>query len=224
VAGVGVAVMLVAGVSYNYFGKVTKHKYIPIAVVHTMVFVYPYITYTTEYNVVVVLGAAAFFIHHVYQIAISGDIKDIEQDESSLIRSWGASVDTLSNNAKVMNLGMKVKYISVILVFAEIALASAIYVIEVLRYEFRTVYVLPLGLTAIWMLREHVKLTANQPYRRNKSISTMSRKELAGFWMLTAAFIPLIGVLGFLAVIAASLAYFLPISKFMWGNWLRPDV
>lgn len=224
VAGVGVAFMLAAGVSYNYFGKITKHKYILIAVVHTMVFVYPYITYTTQYNIVVVLGAAAFFIHHVYQIAISGDIKDIEQDESSLIRSWGADVVTLANNARVMKLGLKVKYVSVVLVFLEIGLAAAIYAITISRYPYRTLFILPIGLTAIWMLREHVKLTADQPYRRNESISIMSRKELAGFSMMAAAFIPLIGVLGFLAIIAASLAYFLPISKFMWGNWLRPDV
>lgn len=224
VAVVGVAVMFISGLSYNYFGKVTKHKYIPISIVHTMVFVYPYITYTTEFNILLVLGAAAFFIHHVYQIAISGDIKDIKQDESSLIRSWGADVVTLKNGAEVMRLGSKVKQISIALVFLEVMLAAAIYTIAVIRHEYRLLYILPIGMTSLWMVIEHAKLTTSQPYRREESISRMSRKELAGFWMMTAAFIPHIGLLGFIAVIIASLAYFLPISKFMWGNWVRPDV
>lgn len=224
VAVVGVAVMLVAGVSYNYFGKVTEHKYIPIAVVHTMVFVYPYITYTTQVIPSIVLGAVAFFVHNVYQIALSGDIKDMEQDESSLIRSWGARVYEEVNGAKVIDLGQKARSVGLMLVLIEAILALSIYVVEVETDVFNNIFILPLVLMTIWTLREHFTLTENQPFNRDKLVSTMSRKELSGIWMIVAAFSPHIGATGFAAVVVCSIAYLVPMSRFMWGTWIRPDV
>jgi 4-hydroxybenzoate polyprenyltransferase len=224
VAVVGVALMLVAGVTYNYLGKVTEHKYVPIAIVHTMVFVYPYITYTTELIPSLLLGAAAFFIHNVYQIAISGDIKDIEQDESSIIRSMGARVYEEQNGARVIDIGSNVRSIALTLTIVESTLALSIYAIEIETVVFNNVFILPLVVMTIWLLREHFTLTQIQPYDRNTLLSAMARRELAGIWMIAAAFSPHIGAGGFAAIVAVSAVYLLATSRFMWGTWLRPDV
>jgi len=224
IAGVGVALMFVSGVTYNYLGKITDHKYIPISVVHTMVFVYPYLVLGGPINIVILLGIAAFFIHHVYQIAISGDIKDIAMDESSLIRKWGADITTMPNGAQVMRLGTKTQYIAGILVFGELGLGISIHLLSAEISSFDPAGTILLIILGLWLIREHVKLTTVQPYRRQVLVSTMSRKELAGFWFLSCSFIPLISIQGFIAIVVVSLAYFFPISKLMWGNWLRPDV
>lgn len=224
VAVVGVAIMLVSGITYNYLGKITEHKYIPIAIVHTMVFVYPYLTYTTELIPSLLIGAAAFFVHNVYQIAISGDIKDITQDESSIIRSMGARVYEEQNGARVIDLGSRVRSIALTLILVECVLALSVYAAEVGTDVFNNIFILPLVLMTIWLLREHFTLTQTQPYNRNVLLSAMARRELAGIWMITAAFSPQIGPDGFIAIVIVSAVYLLITSRFMWGTWLRPDV
>lgn len=220
VAHVSVVIMLVSGSAYNLFGKYTRLKFIPISIVHTMVFVFPYFVYADSPGVPAMLLIAGFFIHHIYQIMISGDVKDVRQDEASLLQELGTQVENVPMKGQMFNAGTTVQMIGYSLSVLQIAIATT----AVFLQDGLTFSITPVALTGAWMLYESDKVIGDGPYKREMRVRAMSRKELAGIWMLCAATIPAIGYIGWAFIIAVSLAYFFPTSKLLWGNWLKPEV
>lgn len=220
IAHVCVVVMLVSGSAYNFLGKYTRFKFIPISIVHTMVFVFPYLVYTQEIGNAGIILSAAFFIHHVFQIMISGDVKDITQDEASLLYDMGARVREVPLRGNVFEAGLTVQLIGYGLSIAQISAAVSLSVI-MSGFTYPVLAVIALG---SWMFWQTDKVIGDGIYDRGLRVEAMSKKELAGIWMLLASTISIITVNGFLAIVGVSLAYFFPMSKFLWGNWLKPEV
>lgn len=212
-------VMLASGIAYNYIGKSTKNKYILVAIVHTTVFVLPYVTYTKEYMNIVWVAAIAYFIHHCFQILISGDVKDIDRDESSLIQSVGMELEHVDDDVKVLNVSQKVVALSYIFTVLE-----CIVVISMLLFLEPPLFSLVItGMMMVWMLIEVDDIIGEGIYNREARVSAMSRKELAGLWMIFGAFSGQLGIDAWLVMVVLSMAYFIPISQMMWGS-MTPDV
>jgi 4-hydroxybenzoate polyprenyltransferase and related prenyltransferases len=212
--------MVISGVTYNYFGKRTQLKFLPIAVVHTMVFVFPYLSYSLEITPSFVLITVAYFIHHVFQIAISGDVKDIDQDEASLIQKMGASVghgvvydDRMEPGAYVLYLGFALTIIQIMLSQASGLLLGEFGMSEVL-----------IILLGAWTVYESDKVISNGPFNREKRVEHMSRREISGYLMIHSVFIPVIGIEGFGLVVLFMVFYLLIFSKYMWGTFITPRV
>lgn len=227
IAIASVAIMVVSGVSYNYFGKYTDLKFLPISIVHTMVFFYPYILYrgvsnfpSSNVDYLFIFMTAAYFIHHVFQIMISGDVKDIDQDEASLIQEMGARLNGGVIHEIAFIPGSKVLYTSYILVVAEIAMATtALFMVSDLSLTLGI-----LGLLGMWMAYEAHKVIESGPFNRESRVSHMSRKELAGYLTVHAAAIPVLGYEAFIVLVVFIFAYLFTTSKFMWGNLIKPEV
>jgi 4-hydroxybenzoate polyprenyltransferase len=215
-----IAVMLVSGSAYNMLGKVTRFKFIPIALVHTMVFVFPYAVYSDTIAVEAIIISVAFYVHHVYQIMISGDVKDIMQDEASLLKELGTRVKDVPIEGVMFDAGINVQLIAYTLSIIEIALATSANFIQ----QGLTLTLAPVVVVGAWMLYESDQVIKDGPYKRSERLQSMSRKELAGIWMICAAAMPTLSPLAWGTVIAGSLAYFFPMSKFLWGNWVKPEV
>lgn len=215
-----IAVMVVSGVSYNYFGKFLTLKFLPISIVHTMVFVFPYLVYSDEVSWAFGLAASAYFVHHAFQIIISGDIKDIDQDEASLIERLGANLGYGVIYEDEFDAGMKVMVLTFSLTIAEIILATS--AAFMLRSSIIT-YVI-IVILGFWMLYESDKIIATGPFNREQRLEHISRKEIAGYAMIHSAFIPVIGITGYFIIVGFMVGYLLPVSKYMWGNWVKPDV
>lgn len=215
-----VVVMLGLGSAYNVVGKYTQHKYLLAAGVHTMVFVFPYLTYTTEITMPFLIGISLFFVHHIFQIAVSGDVKDIRQDESSLLQEAGCEIEKTRLGDHRLKTSSNVYGVSMILVAVEVVLAiqNSIIVTMDIHSAFFT------SALALVMFTEAHHVVKLGIYDRDKRVSAMSKKELFGIWMICASYGYVIGVTGFLAIVGVSLLYFFPMSKFMWGNWLKPEV
>jgi len=219
---VGITVlMLVLGVTYNYAGKYTRFKVLPIAAVHTLVFIFPYVTYVDGIGLYGILIASAYFVHHVYQIAISGDIKDIDQDEASLLATLGAYVedhpisDTIvfMSSQKALLIGYLLTVIEILLAFGSIfSLQQSIYIISVA------------GVLGAVVMYDTDNMLQPGPFMRSKRLKYISRRELAGYSMIHSASISIIGFIGFGAMLASMLLYLGIVSKFIWGNWLVPEV
>jgi len=220
ITGLCVLIMLIAGTAYNVIGKYTEHKYIFASIVHTMVFVFPYLSYTTDITTSFILGAAMFFIHHVFQIAVSGDVKDIDQDESSLLKDSGCRLVTNGANIQKLIVPSHVYGISMSVVVGEFFLA--VYNATSIGIELSSLlFTLTLG---VWMIVEANDVIKLGLFDRDERISAMSRKELAGIWMICASFIPVITVYGFYLIVALSSIYLFIMSKFMWDSWIKPEV
>lgn len=215
-----ITIMLVSGITYNYYGKEMKHKYVPIAIVHTMVFVFPYLVYAENYTLVFGLATLAIFIHMIYQILISGDIKDLDQDESGILRNWGTKIKAGVNGEPIMLSPFKLSIASNLLVLSEILLSLLV----VYRLNFNYIFSSLTVAMAFWMAIEARTVIKGGYYDRDKRVSAMSRKELAGIWMILASFTPIIGVIGWIVIVVLSLMYLVALSRFMWGSNIRPKV
>lgn len=213
-------VMVGCGLLYNYFGKVTIFKSVPISIVHTMVFVFPYVTYTNEISPAFLLITGAYFIHHIFQIAISGDVKDIDQDEASLIQRLGANVGYGIVYDNKFEPGSTVLFLSYFLCVAEIGLATA-GSFFIGGFGVSEPIIILLG---IWTLYETDKVVQNGSLAREERVEHMSRRELAGYLLIHSTMIPVVGLAEYGVITALMFTYLLSTSKFMWGNWIKPDV
>jgi 4-hydroxybenzoate polyprenyltransferase len=215
-----ILLMLVSGVAYNYFGKLTSLKFIPIAIVHTMVFILPYQTYSSGFSILSLLVAGAIFTHQVFQIMISGDIKDITQDEASLLQDMGAQVMEISNGEKILTTGDGVQVAGYFLVILEISL-----IVSVLTLGSTTLtHIVITSAFSAAMLYYSDKVIQDGVYVRTRRIRSMSLKELSGVAMILTSITAVVGATPVFVVLGANLAYFLPVSKLLWGNWVRPEV
>jgi 4-hydroxybenzoate polyprenyltransferase len=213
------SIMVLTGVLYNYAGKLTEHKYFLVAVVHTTVFVLPYMAYSNMYSNIIWIAALAYFIHHVFQILISGDVKDVKRDESSLIQSMGMEVERTESGKEILNVSPRIIALSYIITIMEIVLVVAI----LLFLSPPTETIIITITMMVWMVVEIDTIVGEGEYNRDERIAAMSRKELAGLWMIFGAFTGEIGIDAWLGMIGISVLYFVPISKTMWGS-MTPDV
>lgn len=219
---IGLAILMVAsGISYNYFGKYTSLKAIPISISHTMVFFIPYYLYSDQIDVFAVLITGAYFIHHIYQISISGDIKDIDQDEASLIQKLGAElyekeypdIDYFSATESVIIL-------SYTLTVAQIAIVSgAVYYIGA-----SSAALVFISVTAGLLIYETDSMLTSGSFDRTQRLKHISRREFFGYSMIHAVSIIVISWSSFIIIITSMIVYLGLVSKFIWGNWLVPEV
>lgn len=211
-------IMVSSGVLYNYVGKEIQHKYILVSIVHTSVFVMPFMAYQSTMNIVW-FGALAYFVHHVFQILISGDVKDIKQDESGIIKDMGMRISETDEGEEILDTDPDVIAVSYIISFIEVIIVISI----LLFYESGPIVTTFALLMAGWMIIEIDEIIAEGLYNRKRRINAMSRKELAGLWMIFASFCTVIGIEAWLTMVVLSALYFVPVSNFMWGS-LTPDV
>lgn len=216
-----VLLMVVSGLAYNYIGKFTQLKSIPISIAHTLVFFIPYYIYAGEVETYVALMTAAYFVHHIYQIAISGDIKDIDQDEASLLKSLGANVvESTRYSTNKFVTSEKSLVFSYVLTVLEMSLA-----IGSVFYGEGDIHVITLGvILAAVMLYETDEMLQSGAFLRSKRLEHISRREMFGFIMIHSAAIPVIGWYVFGLMVLSMIIYLGVVSKFIWGNWLVPEV
>jgi len=219
---VGLAVLMIAsGLVYNYFGKYISLKAIPISIAHTLVFFIPYYTYAQEVSIYIVLVTAAYFVHHIYQIAVAGDIKDIYQDEASLIQSLGATItEYKSRGVYMFDATAKVMLLSYVLMLSEVSL-----VVGALMYTDQTLAVVVLAsiLAGLAILNTD-KMIRPGLFLRKKRLEYISKREFLGYTMVHTSSIYVIGYKAFAAMIVCMVVYLGIVSKFIWGNWLVPEV
>lgn len=227
VAIVSALIMLVSGVAYNYLGKYTRFKFIPISIVHTMVFIFPFLQYQDGVQIssgtiglLFVLMALAYFIHHIFQIAISGDIKDIKQDEATLLKDLGLELRISIDNILILDSGLVVLFSSYVLLLAQAGIAGS----ALLLFEGYHSAIFLLLILSGWMVYEGDKTVASGTYDRGDRVTHMSRRELAGYMLIHSAAIPLIGYFAYILITVYMLGYLFVMNKFLWGTWVKPEV
>jgi 4-hydroxybenzoate polyprenyltransferase len=214
------AVMVISGSIYNYYGKVTVLKPLPISTAHTLVFVLPYVYLSDNLGVVFYVMVGAYFIHHYFQIGVSGDIKDIREDEANVVKYLGSELKETEYGDIILDTGRTVQVAAYTLSALQITLV--LIAMLLLNTNFYGV-TLMVGFS-IWMMYEADATMRPGLYGRDSRIQHMSRKEIAGYMMCHVSVYSVVGPEGTALIFAFMLAYLFSVSKFTWGNWLKPDV
>ena len=216
-----VSTSVVCGIIYNFFGKVTDLKFIPITIAHSLVFLIPYVLYNGSLSGIGIWIFAALIFHHTFQIAISGDVKDIKQDESSLIKTLGFTHTDSDLGETVYNSPYSDFFTSGVTLF-QIFIVTFAYLLyfDVLNFlNFALVIVLSFAL-----IHTSASVTRSGNYVRSKRVSKMSYREIIGYWTIYTLSIPIIGIVNYTIGFILSMCYLIIVSKFMWGTYIKPEV
>lgn len=222
-----IAVMMAAGLGYNLYGKETKFKFVLIAIAHTSVFALPYISLGGDlYDPVFILSLSYVMLWVVFQIAISGEIKDITTDESNLLKDMGAEVievfpestwgvdggKTLIIPNKIINLASSIRILM---------LLSAIGVSYFLE-SWITGVAAPVILlvSLVWI----DSLLGPGEYKRESRIRTMSLIEVCSLVAFCVMLEPVVGAEVFFALVAGSALWLVSLNKIEWGTYVSPKV
>lgn len=217
---------VVSGVAYNILGKRTIFKPVPISIAHTTTFAIPYLALGGEIADTTFLLLASFmFLWVLFQIGVSGEVKDIlEIDEANILRDtkmMEVKEDWL-NSAKVypdVTLFIVSATLNIAMVLFGLFATATMVMLES-HTKFALIYS-AVGL-AVLVLSEQVIVAGD--YVRDKRVRMMSLKEMATLFCFTLSFYPIIGWSGAITLITLSVVWVLAFNRIEWGTWLAPEV
>ncbi|MFO8051376.1 MAG: UbiA family prenyltransferase [Thermoplasmatota archaeon] len=221
--------LTVFGFIYNMKGKSMGAKFIPIAIAHSLLFPFAYFGSGGGISVidgfpfvegslggVVVLGTAYLILQIIYQIMVEGDLKDIDMEEASFLRTLGARVEDGNFKASWSARGFSIslKIISLLLLFYIVYLGDG-----------GTWYYLALLIFSLAMIIQDHRLMCERGWDHSVCLKDMALMEVLSTFALVIAISPLIG--GWqpaLYIMVLNMAYFVLMNCFLWGTAVRPRV
>jgi len=223
-------VSLVAmGLVYNLYNKKMKGKFLPIAVAHSLLFPFayfgsggdlsvsgsfPFFDSTITQGAMVLWGYLMFQI--IYQIMIEGDLKDIDMEEASMLKSMGVNVKDgkliVSPFPRFVSFWLKA--VGIFLLF---------FTIYILNGSVDT-YIIA-GIFAIGLLAFDHLLMGVKEWDHSKCLKRMSLMEVLSTFAIAVAIAPEIG--GWIpafGIMAFNMIYFVLMNRFLWGTVIKPKV
>lgn len=227
---------VLAGVAYNIYGKTTIYKFLPISWAHTTVFIVPYVASGGSItSVPFLLGVLYVFLWVVFQISVSGEIKDImEFQEANFLReildvrvhthanTEGGLVDfgTFSQTYTIGVKGLNLLAIApVYLMLAGVPLFSW----EGVGLMAIGAILLLMGLSMM-VVGQVVFLIQSGDYIRGYRVRSMAVIELLTLAIFSVAYAPAMGLPAVVTLIGGSILWVIAGNKIEWGTILAPDV
>ncbi len=229
VAMVILAIITFSGAVYNIYGKRMKGKFIPIALAHSLLLPFSYfgaggeLIFTSGYpyfeeplHLIVILSVSYMVVQIIYQIMIEGDLKDIDMDEASLLRTLGAGVEGGRFKAYLTAraFSLLIKSTSISLLFWIIFTARG----GPLTYLLLIVF-------SVLMIVQDDRMMMERPWDHSTTLKDMAVMEVLSTFALLLAAAPVIGGLWLaLVVMLFNTCYFIIMNRFLWGTLIKPRV
>lgn len=220
-AGFGLMVIMIAsGVGYNLYGKSTKFKFILISIAHSSVFALPYISLGGDItDPVFALAWAYVFLWVVFQIAFSGEIKDIMSDEANLLKELGV---------KVNNVHEKIRTPGRVIAYSSLLRLSMIILVVGISYSIFTSWAMIAALFSSVILSVSIVqskyLLSRGDYMREERLKLMSLIESTSLVSFCIILSPITGIGVMTVLILGSFVWLIVLNKIEWGTYLAPRV
>jgi len=221
--------MTLMGFVYNRYNKRMSLKFVPIAIAHSLLFTFAYISsggsldltssfpFTDSWvGAAVVLSTLYLILQVAYQIMVEGDLKDIDMEEASLLKRLGARVkdDRFSAPWTARVVSVKIKLISLFLLF------MVHYLVKGGPLDFGI-----LCLFAAFMLLLENSLMRGRTWDHSKTVRNMATMEVVSTFALVVAVSPGAGGTSHaLLIMAVNAVYFIIMNRLLWGTFIRPRV
>jgi len=197
--------MIICGSLYNLMGKKTSLKFIPISISNTSVFVFTFLS-IKQFDPLAVYVTAYIFLQIVHQIAVSGELKEIETKEVNLLKTLGVKVEN-----------GYLKFTRSAQAFSIIVKALGLLTL----YFFANPFVILLIPFIIWFTIEEIR---SRRWERDKLLRIMSIKEVLSTFALVIALGHIIGWAWSIGLILFAITYYIALNKYQWGTYLFPRV
>ena len=209
------AIFITAGHAYNDgLSKVTVWSFVPITICFIAFALFGYYISATKMTDLMFFVALYFAVTWLFQISLSGELKEIAEKEANLLRYMGARV---SNNR--VELG-KAKYYGWLVKLVNLGVGCYI----LYRFAFNLLSIALFALLAALAIYFCHELTKDRIWDRNKSLVHMALEEIATIYIIPTVLIPVIGIAASATLMLFGIVYFILYNIFLWGTILRPRV
>lgn len=213
-AYIGLAV--IAGVYYNEIGKETYLKFIPISFAHTSTFAVPYLAFGgAASDITFIYGVIFVFLWVVYQISVSGEVKDLDSDEENFLKYLG-----LEHHANYMKVAPRVEMYSMGLRVI-IGLMGAL---TVVKLTLNPLYLLPVAGFTILSIFLNDNMMRRTFIERHKNIRDMAIIEFCSMGVFVAMLSPVITAMTGAILIVISFIWVRVFNGYLWGTSIAPRV
>lgn len=207
-------IFITAGHAYNDgLSKVTIWSSVPATIYFTSFAIFGFYLAASEMNDLMIYVALYFAVTYVFQISFSGELQDIKEEESNLLRFMGARVyrDRLELcKAKYYAWGVKLINIGV-----------GCYIIY--HFGFNPLSLSLFALLAALALYLCYELARNRIWDRNKLRIHIALEEIATFYILLTILIPITGLAASATLMFFGIIYLLICNFILWGTILPPQ-
>lgn len=211
------------GLAYNIIGKATQLKFVFISVAHTMMFVIPFLALGgSAFRPEFLLGALFVFLWVAFQISVSGEIKDIVQDESNFLRKLGVdffgNLDTVDDQRiSFSNHVRRYAYSLKILTALTSLMIIAVIDVYLTSFVFLCIFIIAtFALTA--------RLVEDGKWERKRRIKQMSMIEMFTAFMFIYSFSSIIGPYSAFILMILSMMWVVVGNNLLWGSTVAPKV
>jgi hypothetical protein len=220
----------VTGSLYNIVGKLTRWKFLFIAYAHTTVFAVPYFAIAGAADTAFLVGCLYLFSWVVFQIAVSGEVKDMAQDEANFLKALGSTVEP-SGDGHLVTFSPAAKLFSYASRAVTVALGVGFAHLVARRYDTAGSALAGLGITELMLVGVGAlslaltwSMLQNGPFNRTERIATMSKIEATSVLILLVAVVPVIGMPAAVFLFLGSGVWVMVFNKIEWGTLVAPDV
>jgi len=204
--------------SYNLFSKITVLKPVPISVAHALMFSFSYVAAGGEDINILLAGTLYVLAWVMYQIAVSGEVKDVDTDEANVMKWLGSKVGDdgkdryMTSPPRVLILTITLKITPVI---------SAMYILAELGGHIYIWWVMAIAQVSIYLGIEIVEDGLYVRSERLQSIATMELSMVAMFLMVIS---PLSSSWEAWGAVLLSFGWVVVFNKIQWGTIISPQV
>lgn len=222
-AYLGLAV--IAGVYYNEMGKETYLKFIPISFAHTSMFSVPYLAFGgTKTDSAFIYGAAFVFLWVVFQISVSGEIKDADTEEENFLKELGMRKGGMPTEHDYI---LTTSYVSPQVKMYSYGLRIVIMILgafTVLQYTAELAYTLPILVLGIVSMYLNTRMLHLWAFDRESTIRDMALIEFCSLGTFLVMFTPTIGIIPTVVLMILSFAWVRLGNQFLWNTKIAPKV
>jgi len=216
IMGIGI----IFGLLYNIKGKETHYKFIYISIAHSTVFAIPYAALGGDLSsLTFILGIVYVFIWVVFQISVSGEIKDVVQDdEENFLKHLGTRIEDYGMYNQILHSQFAQSYSHGVKT-ANVAVALAIVALNLNKVALAGVFIS--GIVSLFI---SVMLLESGVYRRQENIAKMSLIEMFTAFMFVFSLAGVIGKTYTAGIIISSVVWVVIFNKYLWDSFIGPKV
>jgi len=203
-----------AGFGYNILNKTNKYAMVLISLSFSFLAMYGYTIGNGGWQLAVMIFLFAFFTM-MYQISVSGNIKDAEINQANILKVMGLKL--IAGNIII---GKRVFWYSTALRLTVIATGIAMLIF---LHEGIIVYVIAAVMMA-WTLLESNAMLRHNEWVRDWFLKRMSRIEIVNYLTFAFLFLGVYGLIWTTFFVVFPIAWFVVFNRIMWGSSLFPRV
>jgi len=198
-------VCAVLGLIYNHYNKTKLWTPIVLAVSFAMLPLYVYFSVGVQLSTLLILSNTYFFLFTAYQVAITGELKDLETNERSFLRILGCRIENnyFSASPTVLGYAISLKMLGLLVVLVIASTTGA--------------FVECIALTIPIVIAVGLSVRSGQ-WNREGRLKSMLLVEILSYCILLISVLPVIGTTQALLLVLIPFAFSALVNRILYGE------